>query len=148
MKKVTSLSLGFSFLIMSYTGVILYIAPHGRIAKWIDWHFLGLDKTQYQELHITSMVTFLVFGILHIYYNWKPIISYMKDSTKEQLDRIEKKLDTPLNQVWFSISDVTRLTGLSRSTINRYISNGQLKTVKSGGKRMMRKEWVDKWIMG
>jgi excisionase family DNA binding protein len=40
------------------------------------------------------------------------------------------------------------LTGLSRSTINRYISNGQLKTVKSGGKRMMRKEWVDKWIMG
>jgi hypothetical protein len=83
MKKVTSLSLGFSFLIMSYTGVILYIAPHGRIAKWIDWHFLGLDKTQYQELHITSMVTFLVFGILHIYYNWKPIISYMKDSTKK-----------------------------------------------------------------
>ena len=68
---------------MSYTGVILYIAPHGRIAKWIDWHFLGLDKTQYQELHITSMVTFLVFGILHIYYNWKPIISYMKDSTKK-----------------------------------------------------------------
>ena len=72
----------------------------------------------------------------------------MLDTTKEQLDRIEKKLDNPLNQVWFSISDVTRLTGLSRSTINRYISNGQLKTVKSGGKRMMRKEWVDTWIMG
>ena len=72
----------------------------------------------------------------------------MQDTTKEQLDRIEKKLDNPLNQVWFSISDVTRLTGLSRSTINRYISNGQLKTVKSCGKRMMRKEWVDKWIMG
>jgi len=59
----------------------------------------------------------------------------MKDSTKEQLDRIEKKLDNPLNQVWFSISDVTRLTGLSRSTINRYISNGQLKTVKSGERK-------------
>jgi excisionase family DNA binding protein len=72
----------------------------------------------------------------------------MLDTTKEQLDRIEKKLDNPLNQVWFSISDVTRLTGLSRSTINRYISNGQLKSVKNCGKRMMRKEWVDKWIMG
>ena len=72
----------------------------------------------------------------------------MQDTTKEQLDRIEKKLDNPLNQVWFSISDVTRLTGLSRSTINRYISNGQLKSVKSFGKRMMRKEWVDKWITG
>jgi len=79
MKKVTSLSLGFSFLIMSYTGVVLFIAPHGRVARWLDWHFLGLDKTQYQELHTTSMITFLVFGLLHIYYNWKPIISYLKD---------------------------------------------------------------------
>ncbi len=82
-KKITSLSLGFSFLIMSYTGVILFIAPHGRISKWLDWHFLGLNKTQYQELHTTSMVIFLVFAILHIYFNWKPIISYMKDTTKK-----------------------------------------------------------------
>ena len=82
-KKITSLSLGFSFLIMSYTGVVLFIAPHGRIARWLDWHFLGLDKTQYQELHTTSMVTFLLFGILHIYFNWKPIVSYMKDSSRK-----------------------------------------------------------------
>ncbi len=68
---------------MSYTGVILYIAPHGRVSKWLDWHLFGLDKTQYQELHTTSMVTFLFFGLLHIYYNWKPIISYMKNSSKK-----------------------------------------------------------------
>ena len=79
MKKITSLSLGFSFLIMSYTGVILFIAPHGRVSRWLDWHFLGLDKTQYQELHTTSMIIFLVFGLLHIYFNWKPIVSYLKD---------------------------------------------------------------------
>ena len=72
----------------------------------------------------------------------------MKDSIKEQLDRIEEKINHPQNQVWFSISDVTRLTGLSRSTINRYIAKGELKSVKNCGKRMMRKEWVDKWIMG
>ncbi len=68
---------------MAYTGVILYIAPHGRISKWLDWHLFGLDKTQYQELHTTSMVTFLLFAMLHIYYNWKPIVSYMKDSSKK-----------------------------------------------------------------
>jgi len=83
MKKITSLSLGFSFLIMSYTGVILFISPHGRISKWLDWHLFGLDKTQYEQLHTTSMITFLVFGVLHIYYNWKPIMSYMKDSSKK-----------------------------------------------------------------
>ncbi|RLA73635.1 MAG: hypothetical protein DRG11_07465 [Epsilonproteobacteria bacterium] len=83
MKKITSLSLGFSFLIMSYTGVMLYIAPHGKVARWLDWHLWGLDKTQYQELHSTSMILFLVFGFLHIYYNWKPIMSYISDKNKK-----------------------------------------------------------------
>ncbi len=83
MKKITSLTLGFSFLIMSYTGIILFIVPHGRVAYWADWHLFGLSKGQYGELHTTSMVSFLVFALLHIYYNWKPIVSYMKDKTKK-----------------------------------------------------------------
>lgn len=83
MRKITSLSLGFSFLIMSYTGIILFVAPHGRVSRWLDWHLFGLDKVQYQELHNTSMITLLFFGILHIYYNWKPIVNYLKDSTKK-----------------------------------------------------------------
>jgi hypothetical protein len=83
MRKITSLSLGFSFLIMSFTGIVLYIAPSGRVSRWLDWHLFGLDKIQYQELHTTSMVIFLIFGILHIYYNWKSIVNYMKDSSKK-----------------------------------------------------------------
>ena len=83
MKKITSLSLGFSFLIMSYTGVILYLVPKGKVAYWADWHILGLSKGQYGELHTTSMLTLLVFGGLHIYYNWKAIISYMKNKSKK-----------------------------------------------------------------
>jgi len=51
MKKITSLSLGFSFVIMSCTGIVLYIAPHGRVSRWLDWHLFGLDKAQYQGLH-------------------------------------------------------------------------------------------------
>jgi len=83
MKKITSLSLGLSFLIMTYTGLMLFLVPHGRVAYWNDWHLLGLTKNQYSELHTTSMITMLFFGFLHIYYNWKPIISYMKDKTKQ-----------------------------------------------------------------
>jgi len=83
MKKTTSLTWGVYFLIMSYTGIILYIAPHGRISKWLDWHFLGLNKTQYQEIHTTSMVIFFIFAILHIIYNWKPIVSYLKGINKK-----------------------------------------------------------------
>ena len=83
MKKITSLSLGLSFLIMTYTGIMLFLCPHGRVAYWSDWHLLGLSKNQYGDIHTTSMVTMLLFGILHIYYNWKPIVSYIKDKTKK-----------------------------------------------------------------
>ena len=78
MKKITSLSLGLSFLIMTYTGIMLFLCPHGRVAYWSDWHLFGLSKNQYGEIHTTSMVTMLLFGILHIYYNWKLIWRYVK----------------------------------------------------------------------
>jgi hypothetical protein len=36
-----------SFLIMTYTGIMLFLCPHGRVAYWSDWHFFGLSKNQY-----------------------------------------------------------------------------------------------------
>jgi len=83
MKKITYLTLAFSFLIMSYTGVMLFIVPQGKVAYWSDWHLFGLSKSQYGELHTTSMVTFLLFALLHIYYNWKPLMGYIKDKNRK-----------------------------------------------------------------
>jgi len=82
-RKITSLTLGLSFLTMSYTGLMLYIAPKGKIAYWADWHMLGLTKSEYGNIHTTSMVIFLSFAIIHIYYNWKPLVSYLKDTAKK-----------------------------------------------------------------
>ena len=67
---------------------------------------------------------------------------------QEQLDRIEKKMDNRVLKNWLSVTDVTQATGYSKSTINRAIKTGELKSVKNSGKRMFRKEWVDKWISG
>lgn len=83
LKKIVSLTLAFSFLIMSITGIMLYIVPKGKIAYWSNWKMLGLTKTQYGDIHITSMILFIVIAIWHIYYNWKPLISYLKNSTKQ-----------------------------------------------------------------
>ena len=66
----------------------------------------------------------------------------------ERLDRIEKKMDNRVLKNWLSITDVIQATGYSKSTINRAIKTGELKSVKNSGKRMFRKEWVDKWISG
>jgi excisionase family DNA binding protein len=66
----------------------------------------------------------------------------------ERLDRIETKLDKKVLKEWMSISDVIQTTGHSKSTINRSIKKGTLKSVLNGGKRMFRKSWVDRWISG
>ncbi len=83
MRKITSLTLGISFIIMTYTGIMLFLCPHGRVAYWSGWRLFGLDKTQYGNLHTTSMLVFVFFGILHIYYNWKSILNYLKNSSKK-----------------------------------------------------------------
>jgi len=90
-KKVISLTLAFSFLVMSITGIMLYIVPKGKIAYWANWEMFGLTKSQYGDIHITSMFLFLVVTIWHIYYNWKPLMSYLKNSSK-QITLFKKEL--------------------------------------------------------
>ena len=72
-----------SFVLLIVTSVILYIVPQGRVAYWSDWHFWGLTKSQWGDLHINLGFLFLLAGLLHIYYNWTPIVTYMKNRTKE-----------------------------------------------------------------
>ncbi len=74
-RAFTSLSSLVSFILLLFTGIILYIQPHGRVAYWIKWNFLGLEKDQWGNIHIFSGLLFLVAGGFHLYYNWKPLIS-------------------------------------------------------------------------
>ncbi|MBP6497401.1 MAG: DUF4405 domain-containing protein [Campylobacteraceae bacterium] len=83
LRRFTSLTITFSFLIMSYTGIILFLAPKGRVANWTNWEILGLDKTQYTNLHVTFMVLFLMGMIFHIYLNWSPLMCYLKNRARE-----------------------------------------------------------------
>ncbi len=83
LRRFISLSISFSFLIMSYTGIILFLAPKGRVANWTNWELLGLDKTQYTNLHVTFMVLFLVGIIFHMYLNWSSLLNYLKNKTRQ-----------------------------------------------------------------
>lgn len=82
LRRFISLSISFSFLIMSYTGIILFLSPKGRVANWTNWELLGLDKTQYTNLHVTFMVLFLLGMFFHIYLNWGSLLNYLKNRAK------------------------------------------------------------------
>ena len=83
MRKITSLTALLSFVVLILNSVILYIMPQGRVAYWADWHLWGLDKPEWGNQHIIIGVLFLVAILLHIYYNWKPIVSYFKNKARE-----------------------------------------------------------------
>jgi hypothetical protein len=81
-RRITSLTAMIAFIAMLITSIILYIVPQGRIAYWADWRLFGLTKEQWGDIHINMGVLLLLSICLHIYYNWKPILSYLKDKTK------------------------------------------------------------------
>jgi len=78
MRHLVSLTTMFTFLLLIFTGVVLYIVPHGRIAYWSDWHWLGLSKTEWGDLHLTSGVLFCVAGVWHACLNGRAIVRYLR----------------------------------------------------------------------
>lgn len=83
LRRFTSLCITLAFLVMSYTGIMLFIVPQGKIAYWTNWKLFGLSKEQYGSLHVTFMVLFLVGMILHLFLNWKPLMMYLKNKQRE-----------------------------------------------------------------
>lgn len=83
MRKITSLTAFLSFFMMLLTSVVLYITPQGRVAYWADWRLLGLSKEQWGAIHINVGFLFLLSLALHIYYNWSPIVLYLKNKAKQ-----------------------------------------------------------------
>lgn len=81
-KRVSSLSMMLLAAVLTLTGIALFIAPQGRIALWHDWRLLGLGKEDYEGIHITGSLLFILMGWLHTYYNWRPIKAYLKDKAR------------------------------------------------------------------
>ena len=82
-RRIISLTIFLSFIMMAYTGIMLFLCPQGRVAYWTGWRLFGLSKEQYGELHTTFMIVFLVGGIWHITLNWRPIKGYLKNRSRE-----------------------------------------------------------------
>ncbi len=72
-----------SALVLTLNSIVLYVVPEGRVAYWANWKFLGLTKTQWGEQHTTIGFLFGLAAVIHIYYNWKPVVAYMKNKARE-----------------------------------------------------------------
>lgn len=93
-RSYVSISLLLSFLVIAVSGVILYIAPPGRVARWISWMLMGFNREQWEDLHTLFSYLFILFGILHLFlFNWNLFFSYLRS-------RITKKLNRKREILW------------------------------------------------
>lgn len=92
MRKITSMTMLVSLGLLLLNSIVLYVVPEGRVAYWADWRFLGLTKTEWGDQHVTIGFLFVIASLLHLYYNWAAVKSYMKNKIKEM-----KVLTLPFN---------------------------------------------------
>lgn len=57
---------GFAFIVMTISGLVLVIAPRGSIANKIDWLLGGFTRHDWQAIHLTAGILFVVVALWHI----------------------------------------------------------------------------------
>lgn len=75
----------WAFGILTITGLVLYVVPQGRVAYWTYWSLVGLSKDQWADVHMMFGGIFILAGIVHLYYNWKPFKKFLAERVKGQL---------------------------------------------------------------
>jgi len=119
-QRFVSLSAGLSFIILFLSSGVLYFFPNRKVTSWSDWSFLGIDKQQWDNLHINLGIFFLVMMIWHIYYNWKAIKNYLK--VKRKLKIFTKEFNFALG--WVSIFMIGTLFMIPPISILVNLGNG------------------------
>jgi uncharacterized membrane protein YgcG len=84
-RTFTSVFLAACFTGAVLSGAILFLSPPGRIANWTDWNIAGLAKQEWAALHVSFSAVFLIVAAFHVFFNWRPLVSYFKDRVTRRL---------------------------------------------------------------
>jgi hypothetical protein len=85
-----------SFIVDTLSGIILYIAPPGRIANWTNWNVWGLSREQWVAIHTIFGYVVLFIVAIHLYYNWKMFWNFV-------WSKIRKALNLKWEMVWATL---------------------------------------------
>lgn len=88
-----------SFAVAGVSGALLFLRPEGSIARWVGWSALGLDKRQWEAVHITFTATFLAASLAHLWFNWRALVSYLRRKKLEGTGSPAWRVTPPLELV-------------------------------------------------
>jgi len=81
-KGIIDLLLIVVFIIVVLSGIALYLAPSGKIAKMIGWTFLGLSKDTWKNLHIHFGLIMIGLVVVHIVLGFNRMVAMLKSAFK------------------------------------------------------------------
>jgi hypothetical protein len=85
-----------TFIVDTLSGIILYIAPPGRIANWTDWNVWGLSKEEWVAIHTIFGYAVLIIVGIHLYYNWKMFWNFI-------WSKIRKAMNLKWEMIWATL---------------------------------------------
>jgi hypothetical protein len=84
-RALTSVLMTLGFVMIALSGTMLFLSPPGRVANWTNWTLLGLRKSEWGALHIWFGALFLAMTAAHVSFNWRPLMTYLKDRATRTL---------------------------------------------------------------
>ena len=77
-RGVISISLIAVFIIETVTGIALWLAPSGRIARETTWTFAGATKEMLENLHTYIGFAMIALVVIHLAINYKMLLNEVK----------------------------------------------------------------------
>lgn len=67
---------GFAFVVMLVSGLLLILAPKGVTARAIDWQLLGLGREGWEAVHLATSFFFVAFAVWHTLVHWPVLVNF------------------------------------------------------------------------
>ncbi len=77
-RGITSLVLLVLFVIVMFTGIGLFVAPRGYIARQMGWTFFGMSKEALEVWHDYCGFAMGAVVVLHFILNYKLFVNEIK----------------------------------------------------------------------
>ncbi|AKG91584.1 protein of unknown function {DUF4405} [Geoglobus ahangari] len=90
LRAAVDVLLVIGFVVILVTGIGLYFAPSGRIAKETGWTWMGMDKETLEEVHTYFGFSMVAVGLVHLFLNYRAMYYLLKHtvSVKRNLAKI------------------------------------------------------------
>ncbi len=85
LRRFASFLAALTFAVMLVSGVVVFLAPSGRIARTADWTLLGQGRVAWVTMHATFAVLFVVAAAVHLALNWHAFTGYLTDRVHHRM---------------------------------------------------------------